>query len=71
MSRGEKRGKDLMFFVRVISCDIFLKQYVFFWGRAPNHWLQLQSLRDNCPWEGEVLEEAHRQGDFLKIVFTF
>jgi len=25
MSRGEKRGKDLMFFVRAISCDIFLK----------------------------------------------
>jgi len=60
-------GFHLMLFVAFVdSGDIFLKPYVVFWGRVPSHWLKLQSLRDNFFWEGAVLEEAHRRGDFWR-----
>ena len=43
----------------VDSCDIFLKRYVVFGSRVPTHWLGLQSVRGDCPWEGTVAAELH------------
>ena len=49
----------MIFGACVISCDIFLKRYVVFWGRVPGHRLELHSLGGDCPSEGTVPAEVH------------